>query len=247
MRQVPENKKQFSYLIVGNGKLSKHFQRYFTLKNVSYKVWTHHSDETFKAIANNTNKILVLIKDDEIETFILSNQKLVSKNKLWIHCSGMFSSNFAESAHPLMTFTDKLYDLKFYEDIIFITEKGRKTFKELFPELNNPNYQIESSQKILYHAFCVMSGNFTTMLWQFFFDYLERNNIPKTAAYQFLKATTDNLISVQNPLTGPISRKDKKVISAHLESLTDHPLKAVYQSMLDVYEQMKEEKILEIN
>lgn len=247
MRQVPNYREQFSYLIVGNGKLSKHFQQYFSLKNISYKVWTHHSNESFETLANNADKILILIKDDEIEKFILSYRNLVSKNKLWIHCSGMLSSVFAESAHPLMTFTDKLYDLKFYENIIFITEKGRKTFKELFPELNNSNYQIESSQKILYHAFCVMSGNFTTMLWQFFFDFLEKNNIPKTAAYRFLQATADNLISVQNPLTGPISRKDKKVISAHLESLTNHPLKSVYQSMLNAYELMNKEEIIENN
>lgn len=247
MRQVPSKNKQYSYLIVGNGKLSKHFQHYFSLKNISYLNWTRKSKESFESISKHAKRILVLIKDDEIQKFISTNQDKITKDKIWILCSGMLSTPLADSAHPLMTFTNELYDLVTYEKIPFITEKGRKNFKELFPDLANPYYEIESDKKILYHAYCVLSGNFTTIMWQFFFDFLEKNNIPKTAAYPYLRATTENLINSINPLTGPIQRNDKNVISEHLKSLNNLPLKNVYKSILTAYGKWNKENTIENN
>lgn len=196
-------------------------------------------------MAQSAGSILVLIKDDEIQNFLDKNHKKISDDKTWIHCSGMLSTNLAESAHPLMSFTDELYSLEKYEAITFITEKGRKSFSELFPQLNNPNYQIESSEKTLYHAFCVLSGNFTTMIWQFFFDYLKSKNIPKSSAYLYLETITNNMQSNSAPLTGPIQRNDKNTIQKHLESLNDHPVKNIYIGFLKAYDKMIKEKIIE--
>jgi len=245
LRQVPAKNKQYSYLIVGNGRLSKHFQHYFSFKKISYRVWTRSSEESFQLIKQSAGSILVLIKDDELQNFLDNNHKKLTNDKAWIHCSGMLSTNLAESAHPLMTFTDELYSVEKYESIPFITEKGRKSFKELFPELKNPNYEIESSEKTLYHAFCVLSGNFTTMIWQFFFDYLKSKNIPESAAYLYLTTITENLKNNLAPLTGPIQRNDKNTIQKHLESLKDHSVKNIYISFLEAYDKMTKEKIVE--
>jgi predicted short-subunit dehydrogenase-like oxidoreductase (DUF2520 family) len=245
LRQVPSKNNQCSYLIVGNGRLSKHFQHYFSLKNISFKVWTRRSGESFLSFAHSAKSILVLIKDDEIKDFLESHQNKLSKDKIWIHCSGMLSTNLAESAHPLLTFTEELYGLEKYESISFITEKGRKNFKELFSELKNPSYTIESSEKILYHAFCVLSGNFTTIMWQFFFNYLRSQNIPESAAFPYLSSITENLLSKSEPLSGPLQRNDQKTINKHLESLNDHPLKMIYVSFLEAYDKMMKEKKIE--
>jgi predicted short-subunit dehydrogenase-like oxidoreductase (DUF2520 family) len=245
LRQVPAKNNQYSYLIIGNGRLSKHFQKYFSLKNISFKVWSRSSGESLQLIGQYAKSVIVLIKDDEIENFLNENCKILSKDKTWIHCSGMLSTNLAESAHPLMAFTDELYSLKKYESITFITEKGRKSFNELFPKLKNPNYQIKSSEKVLYHSFCVLSGNFTTMIWQFFFDYLKSKNIPESAAYVYLETITDNLKNNSAPLTGPIQRNDKNTIQKHLDSLSDHPVKNIYIAFLEAYDKMNKEKMIE--
>ncbi len=247
MRQVPKKHFIYSYLIVGNGKLSKHFQKYFSLKNITFSVITRNLINDFNSLASLSERILVLIGDDNIEQFILSHKDETEKDKVWIHCSGAISTSFAESAHPLMTFSDELYDLATYEQIPFITEQGRKRFKELFPQLNNPEYSIKSEDKILYHTLCVTSGNFTTILWQNFFNYLKSKNIPQDAAYEFLKATTNNLMISQDPLTGPIKRNDKKTIKTHLEVLKYSPLKKMYKAMLDLYDEMNKEKQIEIS
>ncbi len=246
MRQVPKNYYNYSYLIVGNGRLSKHFQKYFSAKYIPYFVITRNTISEFEIYSSLSEKILILIKDDQIEDFILSYKSKADKNKIWIHCSGSLTIPLTDSAHPLMTFTEKLYDLKTYEQIPFITEKGRRNFNELFPELNNPHYSINSEDKLLYHTLCVTSGNFTTILWQYFFDFLESKDIPREAAHEFLKATANNLIKSPDPLTGPIQRKERKVIQSQLNVLKNSPLKDVYVAMLDLYNDMNKEKKIEI-
>jgi predicted short-subunit dehydrogenase-like oxidoreductase (DUF2520 family) len=247
LRQVPAISDKYSYLIVGNGRLSKHFQHYFQLKNISFKVWTRNTTESFQSFEKNAESILILIKDDVIQNFLENNSDTFSKSKNLIHCSGMLSTPLAESAHPLMTFADELYSLENYESITFITEKGRKSFNELFPELKNVSYEIESSGKTLYHAYCVLSGNFTTLMWQFFFDFLKSNNIPSPAAFPYLIATTENLMKTLQPLSGPLIRNDSNTISKHLEVLENHPLKNLYLSFIEAYDHMKKEKLNDYN
>lgn len=247
MRQVPNLNSKFSYLIVGNGKLSKHFQRYFSLKQISFQLYTRSSGIPFKEVVKSADKILVLLNDDNLEKFIIETKPQISGNQILIHCSGMLSTPFAESAHPLMTFSEQLYDLSVYEKIPFITERNRKTFPELFPDLINPYYEINPDDKVLYHAYCVMSGNFTTILWDELFNFLESRNIPRSAAFEFLKMTSNNLINLKHPLTGPLKRNDRNVMQKHLQILSDKPLGKVYKAMVDAYSILKKEKEIEID
>jgi predicted short-subunit dehydrogenase-like oxidoreductase (DUF2520 family) len=237
----------YSYLIVGNGKLSKHFQYLFSIKKISFKIWFRGSNESFESLCNEAEKIIVLIKDDEIVNFIETHKPLVDQNKIWIHCSGMLSTPLAESAHPLMTFTEKLYESEVYDSIPFITEKNRPSFRELFRDLNNPNSKIDSKDKILYHAYSVMSGNFTTILWQSFFDFLISKEIPQSIAYNYLDDIVHNLKNEKTPLTGPFKRNDVNTIYKHLEALENNPLRHVYISILEAYNQMKSERKFENN
>ena len=247
MRQVPEHNIKFSYLIVGSGKLSKHLQNYFSLKNISFKVWNRHSHKQFESLALDSKYILVLISDDEIVKFIKEHKSKPLEEKIWIHCSGMLSTSLAESAHPLMTFMDSLYSLETYESISFITERNRKSFKDLFPDLLNKSYEINKNEKVLYHAMCVLSGNFTAFIWKYFFDYLKSQNISESAAKVYLNAVVENLISNDNSFTGPIQRNDTKVIEKHIEALNGQPIRNVYLAFLDAYNTMKKEKMIEIN
>lgn len=247
MRQVPKQDLSDSFLIIGNGKLSKHFQRYFTLKEISFNLYTKNSSTQLKELIKSANKILILVNDDSLEKVIQELASQISEHQTLIHCSGMLSTNLAESAHPLMTFSDNLYDLDVYEKIPFITERNRKSFKELFPKLNNPSFEIDPEDKILYHAYCVMSGNFTTILWNKFFHFLESRKIPRTAAIEYLKMTLHNLIHLDKPLTGPLERNDLKVIEKHLTSLSGNSMQKVYSAMIDVYREMDKEKKIEIN
>lgn len=244
MGQVP-NIRKTTYLIVGNGKASRHIQFYFQSLKIPFSVWTRSSSENFDKLALQSEKALVLINDDEIEKFISEKKNGTLKHKIFIHFSGLLSLSIAESVHPLMTFGENLYEPETYSKITFITEAGRKSFQELFPELPNSSFQIPAEQKALYHAFCVMSGNFTTVLWKSFFDYLNGLNIPKEASHLYLQKITENIVTSSNPLTGPLQRKDIKTIAKHLDALEHHTIKNIYLSFVEFYDLKLKEKIFE--
>ncbi len=221
------------YLIVGDGKTAKHISYYFELLDIPFNSWNRKISVSFNEGLKDESKVLLLISDDQIEKFIETNNPQTKREITWIHFAGALSTELAESAHPLMTFHDTLYDLETYKSISFVTEKGRKNFKELFPELSNKSFEIESSQKSLYHAWCSIAGNFTSILWSEFFERLENEfHIPEDAAFSYLKRITENIMKNPNAVTGPIIRGDKKTINKHLNALKDDEFLKVYESFL---------------
>lgn len=233
MRQVPV-KNSTDYLIVGNGKLAHHFAHYFNLLEVNFLQWTRQSGQSLSILAEKTNKVILLIPDSEIEPFISNHPELMS-HKL-IHCSGALSTSLAESAHPLMTFADTLYDLDTYKSIAFVTEADRSNFADMFPELPNKSYQIGSDEKNYYHAWCSMAGNFTTMLWSEFFKRLKIDfDIDKDAALPYLNQIKNNLYDSMNPLTGPFERGDNVTIQKHLIALENDNYAEVYKAFYTTY------------
>jgi predicted short-subunit dehydrogenase-like oxidoreductase (DUF2520 family) len=233
--QVPAAN-EVPYLIVGNGKLAKHIIHYFQLMEIPLRHWHRHSSDLFNYAASNVSKILLLIPDDTIEEFIQQHKSDTSNDVTWIHCSGALSTPHTESAHPLMTFTHELYNKESYMNIPFITERDRKNFTELFPELPNKSYIISGELKTFYHAWCTLAGNFTSILWTEFFNRLENSlNIPKESAYPYLQRIFSNIMIQPNPVTGPLSRGDNNTIKKHIASLTDDEFSKVYKAFVGVY------------
>jgi predicted short-subunit dehydrogenase-like oxidoreductase (DUF2520 family) len=229
MRQVPH------YIIIGNGRMAYHCSEYFKLLNISFDQW--HRALPFSRLdilLTKATHVLLLIGDDAIERFI--GEHLFSKQKILIHFSGRLIAKNAFSAHPLMTFGPDLYSLQDYQRIPFIIEDHGPTFSELFPALSNPHFAIPPAQKPYYHALCVMANNFSTMLWQKFFDDMqEQFQISKSALLPYLEVTFNNLArNHQNALTGPLVRGDQETIDANLKALADGPFLKIYQAFVDV-------------
>ncbi|OGU57041.1 MAG: hypothetical protein A2V66_05635 [Ignavibacteria bacterium RBG_13_36_8] len=242
MGQVPATN-EIPYLIVGNGRLAKHIIHYFQLLRIRFGHWHRHLPVLFDDAIGSVSKILLLIPDGAIEEFIQQYKSHTSNNITWIHCSGALSTPNAESAHPLMTFTHELYNKETYTNIPFITEEGRKTFIELFPELPNNSYMVPEELKTLYHAWCTMAGNFTSLLWSEFFKRLENDfNIPKESAYPFLKQISSNIVTHVDPVTGPLSRGDYHTVKKHIESLTEDEFIEIYKAFVEVFERKQNKR-----
>lgn len=228
MGQVP------SYGIIGGGRVAKHVSHYFGLENVSFKAWSRDSLKPIQESLRDADVILLLVSDGAIEKVIDENPFL--KSRSLVHFSGSHISTRAWGAHPLMTFTNQLYDLDFYRKIPFIVEKG-KAFRNYFPDLKNPSYSIKIEDKNLYHAMCVLSGNFTTIMWNKMFETLEdRFHIPRQAAYLYLEKITENLKDLgPQALTGPLVRHDVETIAKNLKALQSDPFEKVYRAVADIY------------
>jgi predicted short-subunit dehydrogenase-like oxidoreductase (DUF2520 family) len=235
MGQVPENKTKYPYLIVGNGNLASHFHHYFNLLGIPHHHWWRQSSGPFQSLLEKSERVLVLISDNAISSFIQDNRS-ADDARIWIHCSGILSLPSVESAHPLLSFSDHLYKLEMYKKIPFVVEKSSRSFEEIFPGINNPHCTIPSDLKPLYHAWCVMSGNFSTILWEKFVSFLEEYlHQPRSFAYPYYESIGQNLTSAKMPLTGPFARKDFSTIEKHLKALSNEPFLEIYQAFNNIF------------
>lgn len=233
---IPNNANTMCYGIIGNGKMAKHFIHYLTLLQFPYQQWTRdQSSESLVILTQRCSPILLLINDDAIESFIEQHPCL--QGKLLVHFSGAIHVKNAYGAHPLLCFSQELYTLETYKKIPFIYEENAPEFQSILPGLKNPHFKIPIHLKSFYHAICVLSGNFTVILWQKFFSEFENTfHIPKEQAHLFLQQTMQNLLTdPQHALTGPLSRKDTKTIETHLATLKNDPFQKVYQAFLETH------------
>jgi hypothetical protein len=126
MRQVPR------YLIIGNGRVARHFQHYFSLLNLSFDNW-HRSqsiEKLHQSISQATH-ILILINDQAIDPFC--ETYLQNTTAYPVHFSGSLVSKHALGAHPLMTFSNEIYALEDYINIPFIIDHDAPEFDQLLP------------------------------------------------------------------------------------------------------------------
>jgi len=222
MGQVPV------YLFIGNGRLSRHLQHYFQTLQLDYKVWTRGQ----KLDVNGVTHVLLAINDDAIVPFILEHPEIAPLRKF--HFSGSLSTELAWGAHPLMTFTRELYSPEVYREIHFVLDQDAPEF---LPGLPNPYHRLATDLKARYHAECVLSGNFTAMLWSHFFQVMEKQlGLPREAALPYLKQVASNLQLPSNPLTGPLVRGDQKTIHRNLQALEGDPYQKIYTSFVEAYQ-----------
>ena len=236
MRQVPR------YLLIGNGRVSHHFQRYFSLLGLSFAVW-QRSDSLLKLeeLLTACTHILILIPDQTIENFIATT--LIETKALRIHFSGSVVSEQAYGAHPLMTFNHEPYTLEQYHSIPFVIDHDAPPFDDLLPGLPNKHVRLHRSLKAKYHALCVLSGNFSCLLWQkLFISFEQELGLDASIAHAYLTQQTQNLLmNSQTALTGPLVRGDMETVQRNLQALHADPFQSVYQSFVACYLQNRGE------
>lgn len=231
MRQVPKH-----YTIIGNGRMATHLCHYFSLLNIPYQQWHRRQPlSKLQSCIQRSTHIIILIPDDAIDTFIEKHIP-IGKHVL-IHFSGALQSQYAYTAHPLQTFNQDVYELDTYQKIPFMVEAEIPSFNELLPGLNNPYFKIEKKHKPYYHSLCVMANNFTTLLWQKFFDEMkEKFDVSPKILLPFLEQTLTNLKQdYKNALTGPISRNDKNTLHHNLNALKEDSHFDIFEAFIKTY------------
>jgi hypothetical protein len=222
------------YLLVGRGRLSRHLQHYLAMESIPFEVWDRSSAEPFESMLARAGAVVVLISDDAIEPFLA--RRATGDRPPWIHCSGSLTTPLADCAHPLMLFGDELYDHATYRRIPFVTERGRRSFPELFPGLANPHSEIDPGLKGLYHTLCTMGGNLSTLLWMKVFEDAEgRLGLERELFYPYLEQVTRSLMVSADPLTGPLARGDERTVARHLAALVGDPFEGVYRAFVAAY------------
>ncbi len=222
------------YLIIGSGRTAKHFAYYFQLLNFHFQSWSRHQSlDLLKIHLEEASHVLLLISDSALQSFYQENLQPAGKTVL--HFSGALEIPGMISAHPLMTFSEHFYDRQTYESIPFVTT-STSNLKEILPGLPNLAFQISAGQKAYYHSLCVISGNFTTILWQKMAQGLEQIGVPESAAHAYRKQIFSNLEThLETALTGPFARKDLMTVRKNLEALKSDSFFKIYQAFAEVF------------
>ncbi len=252
MRQVPVNAvllRQHTaaqpavYLIVGDGRLARHLRAYLEFEALPHLSISRRSSATskietekLKMLAAQATHVLLAISDSAIEPFL--NEHAFLQDKVCVHFSGALVTPLAASAHPLMTFSSRTYSHERYLEIPFVLEKGRGSLRDLLPGFKNPSFEIASADKVRYHALCVMSGNFTILLWEKTFREFAKLGLPKDVLFTYLNQITENLETAPEEttvLTGPLVRGDQATIEKHLAELGKDPYADVYRAFVTAF------------
>ena len=238
------------YALLGSGRLARHLGHYFRAEGLETRAWARRPEPAFndldlsahadpdsrlEAAVEDCTHVLLLLSDDAIEPFVRRHACL--GGRILIHCSGALALDAVPGAHPLMTFADALYPDELYRRIPFVTDADGPGFAELFPDLANPGYALAREKKALYHAYCVASGNFTSLLWERVFREFEAElGLPKAALLPYMERIFANLAAVddveEGVATGPLVRRDMTTIERNLAALDGNPLEDIYRAFL---------------
>lgn len=222
-------------LIVGSGRLATHFKHYFHLMKAPCLNWNRkeHSISDLQQKLRSAKIVWLMISDSSLSDFV--NSHLSDFSGSIIHSSGALEIDKALSLHPLMTFGPSLEDLSFYQSIPFVGCK-EKTLVSNFPDWKNSFHVLDAKNKALYHALCVTSGNFTTILWQESLKGFQEIGLPASIAQPYLKQVMSNLLENPNQaLTGPLARKDRATVTKNMSSLEGRSLSSIYQAFVKNY------------
>lgn len=233
-----------NYVLVGSGRLASHLRYYFSLyeNDIRLRHWSRNHDSGFNSISckevpNNAERLNLLLKDADVVLLAIGDGALEEwvnkselKGKRVVHFSGARYFKNAWGFHPLMTFSNHLYDADFYPKIPFVAEPGFP-HHEIFSFLPNPFYTISPEQKPLYHALCHMAANFPALLWVHVFRQFEHGlEMPHSVLKPMLEKILSNTFEYgEQALAGPLRRGDMKTIELHDEALKAHPaLQSIY-------------------
>jgi len=224
------------YGLVGDGRLARHWSHYLSLLNLDFVSWSRRRPQPG---LERCEVLLLAIRDDALADFCAEFRKQQGsdlRDRPVVHFSGALVIPGMTGMHPLQSFGPELYAEARYREIPFLVEEGGTAFAEVFPTLPNPHFTIPATEKARYHAHCVLSGNFATLLWQRLFRYLETElKLPADIALPYLRQITENL--ARNPtaaLTGPLARGDVETLRRDLAGLAnDAHARRLFESFVE--------------
>jgi len=233
------------YALLGGGRLARHMRHYLSLLNMPASGWardpksalnSHVGEDAgarLRVTIEPASHVLLLVSDAAIPE-VIRRYPFLHEKKV-VHCAGALSFPGIAGAHPLMTFSNGLYELEQYRQVPFIVESGHR-FGELLPGLPNPHFEIALEHKARYHALCVMAGNFSQILWQAVAARFGGMGLPAAALAPYLRQAAENFITARgSALTGPLSRGDDATIERNVRALTGDGLQGLYRAFLEFH------------
>ncbi|MEZ4814236.1 MAG: DUF2520 domain-containing protein [Bdellovibrionota bacterium] len=217
--------------------MATQFLRALVALNIPHSQW-HRTEETSNLITKTqkATRVVLLIPDKAIHSFVDDHSELL-KNKTLIHFSATLNDSRILGFHPLGMFNK---DQKInFEEIQFHGPHPESLFREALPFLKNSYKELSPQEMQLYHALCVVGGNFSAILWNAFFKEMKKLGVSNSAAQSYFKLFTQNVVA--NPstsVTGPLARNDTPTLEKNIAALKACPeLQSIYKAFVETFTQ----------
>lgn len=228
--------------LVGNGRLARQLEAILINNSISFShvFRSRHSTAEIDFSIKDASHVWLAISDQAIEPFYATYGQ--SCQNTWVHFSGALNTKYIFSAHPLMTFSNRLMSPEDFNTVHFVlsapTEKSNEnsatTLNKLMPGFTNQWSYIEADKKALYHALCVIAGNFPIILWSQVLDQFQKMNLPQAALHSYLDRTLMNFKNEgAGALTGPLVRGDTQTMKDNIQALDGDSLQLIYKAFVN--------------
>jgi predicted short-subunit dehydrogenase-like oxidoreductase (DUF2520 family) len=141
--------------------------------------------------------------------------------------------------HPLQTFTRARGPEQLdgaFAAVSGETPEALATGFELAETLGLRPFELDDSERALYHAGAVVASNYLVTLHRAAAELLAAAGAPPEALVPLMRRTIENGFE----LTGPIERGDWETVEAHLEALEERrpELRALYETLADATKEL---------
>lgn len=177
------------------------------------------------------------LKDDVLQNII---KQLPSNNNIWIHTSGSMPINIFQgysnkygAFYPLQTFS-KVRKIDFTQVPCFIEANNKSTetvLLEVARQLSNHVHILNSEKRRFLHLAAVFACNFTNHMYVLAGKILENEAISWDVLLPLIDETAAkiHMLSPVEAQTGPAIRYDQSIIDKHLNLLSTHEMREIYQ------------------
>ncbi len=156
--------------------------------------------------------------------------------RIAIHFSGAVRIPGVHGFHPLYSFPKERLRPEALSRIAFACPENGPSFNDVFPDADNPHFEIPEDARAHYHALAVLSGNFAAFLWNETAKSFEKRYAADAGKIMaaYLSSVIDRFAEAPTAsMTGPLARRDRQTVKANLAALEDEPqLKALYAAFL---------------
>ncbi len=236
MRQVPLEKPFFA--LVGQGRVGRALAAYLSAQQLPHRVFARDSFlSEILSSKTHVRAVLLAVSDSALAGV---GKMLQSSELPIVHFSGSVRLEGGYGFHPLYSFTERSVGPEEFAHVPFLCDPGHaRVFREIFPELGNPVYELKTPRDARYHALCVLLGNLPLLIQDRAARSLHSDYaVPREACLPFLQSLLANFASARQmqsvPVAGPIARRDALTTAAHLNAVGSDPfLQALYSLLLE--------------
>lgn len=214
------------------------------------------------ALICQSDAIFITVPDGSICSVYEQMKQYNIKGKQICHCSGAMSSEeafsdireqgaFGYSIHPLFPVSSRYDSYKELSGAFFCLEGDAAHMEEwmkLFTSIGIKCRQIKATDKVKYHAGCVMASNLVCGLIQEGMDLLMGCGFEEEEALLALRPLmTSNILAVakngpRDALTGPIERNDWETVEKHMKAMPTEEEKNLYAEVSKKVVQLAKER-----